>query len=401
MGFFLGLLRVSATGLAACLMILAPVQAADKVISPILIGLDADLSAGVALGGEAIRRGAVIAIDEINSAGGLLGRSLKLVVRDHRGNPDRGVDNINDFAKMADLVAVMGGVHTPVAMAELEVIHDHDLIYLGPWAAGTGVVDNGYDPSFVFRASVRDEFAGEFLIRAAVERGSKRPGLLLWQTAWGRSNETAMLEALAARGTKPAGIEWFNTGARSVTKQLEALRRAGADAVLLVAQPDGAITTVKDMAAMSAENRLPLIAHWGFTGGRFHHAVRSQLDMVDLVFLQTFSFFDPPFPKRAKRLLDAYCRRFSACNGPADVFSPVGTAHAYDLVHLLALAIEKAGVIDRPKIRRALEELGRYEGLVRNYDPPFTPERHDALDESDFRLAIYDEDGAIVPAVEK
>ena len=74
----------------------------------VLIGLDADMSASSAIGGEAIRRGAAIAIDEVNRAGGVLGRPLELVVRDHRGNPDRGVDNINDFAVMDDLVAVLG-----------------------------------------------------------------------------------------------------------------------------------------------------------------------------------------------------------------------------------------------------------------------------------------------------
>ena len=74
-----------------------------------------------------------------------------------------------------------------------------------------------------------------------------------------------------------------------------------------------------------------------------------------------------------------------------------GTAHAWDLIQLPALAIEKAGAIDRPSVRNALEHLDVYSGLVRVYRPPFTPDRHDALNREDFRLARYGRKGAIVP----
>ena len=97
----------------------------DPTADPIVIGLDADMSKGAAQSGEAIRRGLVLAIEQINGRGGVLGRPLALEVRDHRGTPARGRDNIEDFAAMDDLVAVVGGIHTPVALAELEAIHRH------------------------------------------------------------------------------------------------------------------------------------------------------------------------------------------------------------------------------------------------------------------------------------
>ncbi|MEM8948495.1 MAG: ABC transporter substrate-binding protein, partial [Pseudomonadota bacterium] len=383
--------------LFACFLTSLSSHAADERAAPVLVGLDADMSAAAALGGEAIRRGAAIAIDEINQAGGVLGRPLELVVRDHRGNPDRGVDNIKELALMDDLVAVMGGIHTPVAMAELEIIHEHNLLYLGPWAAGTFVVDNDYDPNFVFRVSARDEYAGEFLIDAAFKRGYRRPALLLWQTAWGRSNEVAMTTALENRSEEPAAIQWFNTGAQSVAGQLEAIKLAGADVVMLVAAPGGVITAVHDMAALPPAERLPIIAHWGFTGSELQQATLDDLKDVDLTFLQTFSFFDPPFADRADRVLAAYCRHFQACDGPSSILAPTGTAHAYDLVHLLALAIDAAGTNDRDRVRDAMATLERYDGLVRLYDPPFSADDHDALGPEDLRLAAYDKNGVIVP----
>ena len=82
--------------------------------APLIIGLNADMSAVAAEGGVAISRGAQLAIDNINKTGGLMGRQLMLNVRDHRGNPARGLANIKQFAQQDNVLAVLGGVHTPV-----------------------------------------------------------------------------------------------------------------------------------------------------------------------------------------------------------------------------------------------------------------------------------------------
>ena len=372
-------------------------QEASAGDRPILIGLDADMTGGDAQGGEAIYRGAQVAIAEINARGGVLGRPLKIIVRNHRANPARGIDNMDAFAGMTDLVAVIGGVHTPVAMEELKSIHRNKIIYLGPWAAGTPIVANGYSPNFVFRVSVRDEHAGGFLIGAARDQGYRRPGLLLWRTGWGRSNEKAMTEAADELGLELAGIEWFNSGVRDMTKQLAALKAAGADVVMLVANATDGVVAIRDVAAMAAAERLPVVSHWGITGGNFFNQTSADIGKVKLSFLQTFSFHAPPFPGRAKRVYEGYCRLFGPCKTVADVLSPVGVAHAYDLVHLLSRAIGRAKSIDRVEVRAALETLPSHRGVMRNYNPPFTPGRHDALDARDFHLSRFNGAGTIVP----
>ena len=230
-------MRAFAVGLV--LSVWGAVPAVYAANQPVFIGLDADMTGGDAQGGEAIHRG----------------------------------------------VAVIGGVHTPVAMEELESIHRHKLIYLGPWAAGTPVVANGYKPNYVFRVSVRDEHAGNFLIRTAREQGFERPGLLLWRTGWGRSNEKAMTAAMNAT--------------------------------------DGQIA-IRDIARMPAADRLPVVSHWGITGGDFFNRASADIGNVKLSFLQTFSFFAPPFPDRAKRVYEGYCKLFGPCKTRADVLSPVG-----------------------------------------------------------------------------
>ncbi len=365
--------------------------------SPILIGLDADMSAASAEAGEAIRRGAILAIGEINEQGGLLGRSLELVVRDHRGNPARGVDNIQELSDMPDLLAVVGGLHTPVALQQLKSLHEKKIIYLGAWAAGTPIVANGYEPNYVFRVSVRDEYAGGFMVKHALDHDVKKLGLLLERTGWGRSNEKAVTTALAERGLVAAGVEWFNWGIKDMGEQIERLHAAGADGVILVANPPEGLAALKSMAARPESARLPIISHWGITGGKFPQLAGDLLDEVDLVFLQTFSFLAPPFPERADKIFERYRLSFTETKTVEDVMSPPGTAHAYDLIKLLGKAVEKAGSLDRAAVRDALERIESHEGLMRNYAPPFSPTKHDALDASDFIMARYGDNGVIVP----
>jgi len=365
----------------------------------LVVGLDADMSAWAAEAGEAIRRGIVLALEEVNRDGGLLGRPLQLVVRDHQGNPTRGVDDLEAFTRMDNLVAVVGGVQSIVVLEQLPAIHQYRIPLLLPWSSITPLVRNGYEPNFVFRVSARDEYVGEFFIQQALRLGYRRPALLLEQTAWGASNERTIMAALQKRGLSPAGIEKFYRGVDDVTDVLETFGAAGADVLLLVASSIEGVVAVQSMAALPENRRLPIIAHWGITasGKRFFTQVRDSLPKVDLVFMQTFSFLEPPLPERAQSVFTAYCATFTPCQSPRDVFLPVGTAQAYELIHLLALAVKQAKSLDRIAIRDALEHLGPYAGLLRHYNPPFTVDKHDALDITDLRLARYDTDGTIIP----
>lgn len=364
---------------------------------PIRIGLDAAMTGSAGQSGLAIERGARLAISEINKAGGVLGRKLELVVKNHRGIPARGIDNIEAFAGLSNLVAVIGGLHTPVALAEIESIHRNRIIYLGPWAAGTPIVDNGYKPNYVFRVSARDEYVGSFLVKNAVGRGLRKPGLLLWRTGWGRSNYRAIMDALPDFGITHAGVEWFNTSQRQVSRELKTLLDAGADSILLVANASEGLAVLRAMAALPPQRRVPILSHWGITGGDIFSRDPRLFDDVDLTFLQTYSFFAPTAPAKNRKLVDHYCKAFKVCGSLGAIVSPVGTAHAYDLVHMLGRAIKAAGTIDREQVRAALERIDRHEGLVRTYNPPFTPDRHDALDTSDFHMSRYTVSGAIVP----
>ncbi len=374
-----------------------PFYSVPQVENSLVIGIDADMSSGSARSGEAIRRGLELAIEEINRDGGLLGRPVELIVRDHRGNPDRGLDNLAAFTEVRDLIGVFGGIHTPVAIRELEFIHSNDLLYFCPWAAGTPVVKNGFSPNHVFRVSVRDEYAGGFLVRSALQRGGKKIGLMLERTAWGRSNEKAMKEALADQGLERVGEEWFNWGEKNLSLLTQRLAAKDCDTILLVCNSLEGVAAVKAVAGLPDSQRPRVVSHWGISGGRFFELAQDYLDGVDLSFLQSFSFVQPRYPERVQALTEAYLAKYEDCQSPRGIFAPVGTAHSYELMRMVALAIHNSQSIETTKLRESLEALENYHGIIRDYDRPFPFNHHDALDASDFFLARFDSEGVIVP----
>ena len=245
------------------------------------------------------------------------------------------------FAKKENLVAVLGGVHTPVALKELPIIHKNNIIYLVPWAAGTPIVDNGFKPNYVFRLSVRDEHAGHVLIKHAKDRGLQKVGLLLERTGWGRSNEKSMSEAAKKLNASITGVEWFNWRQQDMSAQIDSLINSGAEAILLVSNvPEGAIIA-KNMHERDTSKQVPILSHWGIASGAFvNKAGLDKINNIDLSVLQTYSFLAPQKPEMMKKVLSAYQQRFDKNVSEENMPAAVGVAHAYDLVHLLAIAIK-------------------------------------------------------------
>src|ERR1041385_305825 len=81
--------RPVAAAFAAAVLVGLTIPAA-LAQEPIKVGLVAALSGGSAKSGEGIPRGLTVAVDEINAAGGILGRKLELVRRDDESNPSKG-----------------------------------------------------------------------------------------------------------------------------------------------------------------------------------------------------------------------------------------------------------------------------------------------------------------------
>jgi len=373
----------------AAIALIPAIDSSAFAADPIRIGNVAALTGASAQSGEAITRGMSLAIDEINAKGGLLGgRKLELVQRDDESLPPKGLTAARELIFRERVVAIFGGIDTPVSLALTPLMNREKKIFMGVWAAGTGITRNGANPNYVFRVSAVDDLVDIKLLKYAREKfGARKAGLMLINNPWGQSNEQGLVAASKAdRSVEIAGIEKFENNDVDMVPQLARLKAAGADSIILVvnAPPGAQVMKSRERMGWTA----PVVSHWGISGGRFPELAGPTAGEAD--FVQTYSFYGPQGPV-GQRVLAALAKKYPQIKGPGEIFAPVGTANAYDAMHLLAMGIEQAGSTDSDAIRIALETLGKpYEGLIKTYVKPFTPDNHDALGPEDYIMVHYD-----------
>jgi branched-chain amino acid transport system substrate-binding protein len=377
-----------ATAAIAAASIALPAQAQETL----KLGLVAAMSGQSAKSGEAIVRGLSIALDEINAKGGLLGKKVELIVRDDESNPAKGVVAARELVQREKVVALFGGLDTPVSMAIVPFANQSKMPFMGVWAAGTPITRNGAAENYVFRVSAVDVLVDKALVAYAVKKyAAKKPGMILINNPWGESNEAGLKAALAEKNIPYAAIEKFQDADVDVVPQLTRLKEAGADVLFMVANVAPSSQVVKSLDRMGWN--VPIVSHWGPAGGRFSELAGASAAKVH--FIQTFSFSGNPSPKAAA-MLTALKAKYPEIKTLADVTPAVGIANAYDAMHLTALAITKAGSTDGSKIREAYYEIDKYDGLIKTYTNPFSASNHDALTSEDY-LFTYFKEGEILP----
>ena len=360
----------------ACCAALPAAQAQE----PIKIGLVTALSGQSARAGEALTRGLQIAIDELNAAGGVLGRKFELLRRDDEATPAKGVLAARELVFKEKVAVLFGGLDTPVSIAIVPIMNEAKVPFMGPWAAGTPITKNGANPNFVFRVSAVDEIVDKAMLQYAQKNfNAKKPGMILINNPWGESNEKGLKAALEAKGMVPAGIEKFEGNDVDVVPQLTRLKSAGADTLFLVGNVGPSAQVVKSLDRMGW--KVPIVSHWGPAGGRFTELAGPSAPSVH--FVQTYSFFGKQSPVGTK-VLKMLMAKYPDIKGPGDVTPAVGVANAYDAMHLVALAIRNADSTDGAKVREGFYKIASYDGLIKSYKSPFTPANHDAINENDY-----------------
>lgn len=353
---------------------------------PVKIGLVAALSGQSAKSGEAITRGLSIAIDEINASGGVLGgRMIELIRRDDESNPAKGQIAARELIYKEKVAVFFGGLDSPVSLAIVPLANKSKTPFMGVWAAATPITRNGAKINYVFRVSAVDAIVDRALMQYGIKTyGTKKAGLMLINNPWGESNDKGLHAAGKIENVEIVGVEKFEGKDVDVVPQLLRLKKAGADTIFLVSNAAPGAQMMKSLGRMGW--KVPVVSHWGISGGRFPELAGKMAEKVD--FIQTYSFFGKQSAV-GEKLLKSLIKKYDDINGPEDVIPPVGIANAYDAMHLTAMAINKAGSTDGEAIRKAYLSLGKYNGLIKEYDNPFTKDNHDALNHNDYVMVRF------------
>jgi branched-chain amino acid transport system substrate-binding protein len=364
--------RLLATVAAAAVLGLASGAWAQETIK---IGVSGPFTGGSSSMGVSMRDGVRLAADEINAAGGVLGKKIELVERDEQAKNEVGVQVAQELINKEKVVATVGYINTGVALASQRFYQEAQIPVLNNVATGTQITKQFEPPenkyNYVFRFSANDTIQSAMIVEEAIGRSKfTKPAILADSTNYGQLGRADLEAALAKKGVKPVAVEKFNIGDTDMTPQLLRAKEGGADVVLTYGIGPELAQIANGMAKLGW--KVPLVGSWTLSMASFIDTAGPNGDGARMP--QTF-IEDPTTPKR-KAFIDAYHKKFGGDKMP----SPVSAAQGYDSLYVLKSALEQAKSADGPKVREALENLNaKVEGVVQTYDKPFNAKDHDAV----------------------
>ena len=356
----------------------------------IKIGYNGDLSASPsAQSGQAAVIGMEAAIADINAAGGLLGRKLALVVRDDTSTPPKSIQNISDLIDNEKVSAVFGPTNSGNAMAWKHLANQKKIPVIGNVGSGTDItkpMSPGAD-NYMFRVSMvdREQVAALMAYVKKNAAQSKVIGLMAETTGHGQGGLKDMQEIAELQGIKPAAIERFGVADTDITSQLNKMKAAGVDTVIVWAQGTPIAQLVRSLEKI---NYFPLtLTSWAADNITFYDAAGKTLAEKPL-FMRTVSETRTPAQQKLFERVGSKLKAPSAFSF---------ALHGYDAVTLYAAAVRQANSIDGSTVRLALEDLkGSVQGLLKKYDKPFNKTDREALTAADL-IWIRWTDGKLLP----
>ncbi|WP_137893501.1 ABC transporter substrate-binding protein [Ramlibacter sp. 2FC] len=367
------------TILAAGLVVASLAQAQD-----IKLGFNGDLSASPsAQSGKAGVIGIQAAIDDINAAGGVLGRKLTLVIRDDQSQPPKSIQNMSDLIDNEKVVAVFGPTNSGNALAWKHIPNQKKVVSMGMIGSGTDItkpMSPGAD-NYMFRVSMVDREQVAVLVAYAAKMGTKKIGLMGETTGYGQGGLKDLEDITKLHGLTPLATEKFGVSDTDMSSQLNKMKAAGVDTVLVWAQGTPIGQLVRSMEKI---NYFPtLLSSWAADNITFFDAAGKNLASKP-IFMRTL--VNPSTPAQQK-LYDRTASKLAAPSAFPFVI------HGYDATLLVAAAIRQAGSTDGDKVRQALESLNApVVGVRKTYDKPFSKTQHEGLTAADLAFVRWSED---------
>jgi branched-chain amino acid transport system substrate-binding protein len=287
--------------------------------------------------GEQLRRGATMAVQDINAKGGVLGRKLRLEVGDDACDPKQAVAVANQVAsKRVRLVA--GHFCSGSSIPASNVYAEENILQISPASTNPTFTERGLKN--VFRVCGRDDqqggVAGNFL--ADRFRG-KAIAIIHDKTAYGKGLADETQKALNARGVKEVLYEAYTAGERDYSALVSRLKQVNADAIYVGGYHTEAGLIVRQMrqqglnAVLVSGDALVTDEFWSIAGAAGEGT------------LMTFSP-DPRKEPAVAALVEKFRRQG---------YEPEGyTLYSYAAIEAWVAAVAKAGTTDTPKVAESL-----------------------------------------------
>jgi branched-chain amino acid transport system substrate-binding protein len=337
-------------GLVLGALLSAPLFAADTL----KIGMVAPLTGPVAESGRYQTQGAKLAVEEINKAGGILGRQVELVIEDDQSSNPGAVLAFSKLAGDASIPAFLGSVRSTQVHAMAPDIAKF----------GKPMMIGGTDPKlthmgaqWLFRCRPNDLYSSRVIADYGVNVLKKKKWALVHSTdAFGTSGMQALTEALKKLGVTPVLVQGYTNNSQDFTPVALAIKQSGADVLgtYMTNEPDQGIFA-KQLRQLGVNN-----IDWV---GSPTTVTTTALKLAGPALFGTYAVVD--FAKDSSPASRAYADKYiEKYKSIPDLFG----AWAYDAVHVLALAMNNAKSTEPAKVRAAILAIKGYKGAEGEYN---------------------------------
>jgi branched-chain amino acid transport system substrate-binding protein len=378
---------VIAAMLAACALVASavrPATAEDGVTADaVLFGQSAPLEGPASALGQGMRRGILAAFNSANRAGGIHGRTLKLISRDDAYEPDRSIVQTTKLIQDDKVFALIGAVGTPTSKAAQPIATAANVPFIGPFTGAAFLRDPKLTNVINVRASYDTETEA-WIKHLTEDLKIKKIAIFYQDDAFGRAGLDGVKAAMAQRGMELTGEATYERNTVAVKTALITLKHADPEAVVMV----GAYTPCAEFIKLARKISFnPLFVNISFVGAS---ALAKELgaDGQGVIVSQVVPFpWDTSLPVVADYQAALKAEEPQA---QADFVSLEG----YLVGRLATAALEKSGPDpSREGLLTTIKTTGTFSigGLVMT----FGPEKNDGLDE--VFMTVIQADGSFKP----
>lgn len=340
--------RSAATLLLLTFPFLSAVQAAPSGES-IKLGLNYPATGRYKEEGIAQAQGALMAIEEINAAGGVLGRPLELLTANSASDPAKAVENVKALAKQGAAM-LFGGASSAVAVAASQEAGRHNLIYFGTltYANETTVADGH---RHMFRETYNAHMAAKALGAYLNERlqGKK----FFYMTAdynWGWSSETSLRNYTGTTDVNQHPgtlVAYPRPRENDMRNALELAVKAGADVLMLIQFGDDMALALRTIHSMGLQDKLTIVV----PNLTLAMAKTAGSGILEGVIGAVPWSWQVPY-RYGYEQGKTFVEKFVQING---AYPTSSAASAYSIVYQFKDAAERAGSLDTNRLIKALE----------------------------------------------
>jgi branched-chain amino acid transport system substrate-binding protein len=220
----------------------------------IVIGTHQDLSGPIKFWGVPVSNGMKMAVEEINAAGGIHGRKIKLVLEDSGYDPKRAVLASQKMVERDKVFAMVGPMGSPTVLASQDVLFDAGVMQLFPLTAAEFTYK--FDPN---KPQERLKFSNILpyveSTRAGLKymmelKNFKKPCIMYQDDEYGKNVLDGFNQQLEAMKVQPASVTSYKRGASDFSAQVAKMKSDGCDMVLLgavIREPIGVMSEAKKL----------------------------------------------------------------------------------------------------------------------------------------------------------